>query len=292
MATSRIAHLVGEKSFRLAMNITLRIMRSMMRIKGVKGYLCVGPEGAFFEYDRMRFMYHFAQFGVAGNIDSGGSTEPLTRAKLLSLLAPGLVFYDVGAHEGLFTLDVRKRFPTVVVHAFEPLVESLVENLALNDIDDVHVHAVAVGNRVGEISITAALRSSNFISENSKRGNEKTVPMITLDAAILEGAEPPDIVKLDIEGFELHALQGFETALKNHQPLVITEINHCLLRYHENLGPFTEYMTPLGYVLHRLEGDRLISLGGGSASMRLEEMPPSDESNYWWIPDRWTPKIL
>ncbi len=291
MATSRIAHFVGEKSFRLGMNITLRMMRSMMRVKGVKGYLCVGPERAFFEYDRMRFMYDFAQFGVAGNIDSGGGTEPLTRAKLLSLLAPGLVFYDVGAHEGLFTLDVRKRFPTVIIHAFEPLAESLVENLVLNDIDDVHVHAVAVGNRLGEISITAALRSSNYISENSKRGNV-TVPMITLDAAILEGAEPPDIVKLDIEGFELHALWGFEAALKNHQPLVITEINHCLLRYHEDLGRFTEYMTRLGYVLHRLEGDRLISLGGGSASMRLEEMPASDESNYWWIPDRWMPKIL
>jgi FkbM family methyltransferase len=292
MATSRIAHLVGEKSFRLGMNITLRIMRSMMRIKGVKGYLCVGSEGAFFEYDRMRFMYHFARFGVAGNIDSGGSTEPLTRAKLLSLLAPGSVFYDVGAHEGLFTLDVRKRFPTVVIHAFEPLVESLVENLALNDIDDVHVHAAAVGDRLGEISITAALRSSNHISEEPQGGNEKKVPMITLDNAIMDGAEPPDIVKLDIEGFELHALWGFEAALKNHQPLVITEINHCLLRYHQDLGRFTEYMTRLGYVLHRLEGDRLISLGGGSASMRLEELPASDESNYWWIPARWMPKIF
>jgi FkbM family methyltransferase len=292
MAIGRIAHLVGEKSFRLGINITLRIMRSMMRMKGVKGYLSVGAEGAFFEYDRMRFMYHFARFGVAGNIDSGGGTEPLTRAKLLSLLAPGLVFYDVGAHEGLFTLDVRTRFPAVVIHAFEPLVESLVENLALNDIDDVHVHAVAVGNRLGEISITAALRSSNYISENSKAGNEKAVPMITLDTAVPEGAEPPDIVKLDIEGFELHALWGFEAGLKNHQPLVITEVNHCLLRYHKDLVPFTEYMTRLGYVLHRLEGDRLISLADGPAPMRVEELPASDESNYWWIPDRWLTKTL
>ncbi len=291
MAASRIAQLVGEKSFRLGMNITLRIVRAMMRMKGVNGYLCVGREKAFFEHDRMRFLYHFSQFGVAGNIDSGGSTEPLTRAKLISLLAPGLVFYDVGAHEGLFTLNVRKSFPTVVVHAFEPLVEYLYENLALNDIDDVHVHAAAVGNRSGAISIAATLRSSNYVSENSKRGNAKTVPMITLDSAISAGAEPPDIVKLDIEGFELHALWGFESALKDYQPLVITEINHCILRYHEDLGRFIEYMSGLGYVLHRLEGNRLLALGDVSATIRLENLPPSDESNYWWIPMRWMSKV-
>ena len=291
MTISRIAHIVGEKFYRLGMNINLRIMRSMLKRRGVKGYICVGPENAFFELDRMRFLYHFAQFGVAGNIDSGGSTEPLTRAKLISLLAPGMVFYDVGAHEGLFTLDVRTRFPTVVVHAFEPLVKSLAENLGLNNIDDVHVHAVAVGNRLGEISITAALRSSNYVSENSKQGDAKTVPMITLDSAIAEGAEPPDIVKLDIEGFELHALRGFETALRKYQPLVITEINHCLLRYHEDLVGFTEYMTGLGYGLHRLENAQLLSLGG-SAPKLLKDLPASDESNYWWIPARWMPKII
>ncbi|MGO9931309.1 MAG: FkbM family methyltransferase [Steroidobacteraceae bacterium] len=270
------------------MNLLMRCMRGLMRAKGINGYLSVGPKTAFFEYEGIRFIYHFPEFGVAGNIDATGVAEPCTRAKLHQLLAPKMIFYDVGAHEGLFTLDVGKRFPSVKVHAFEPLPEVLLQNLELNQIEYVNVHAVAVGNLSGETSITVNQRSSNYISKNGAR----KVPMVTLDTMVSErNVEPPDVIKLDVEGYELHALWGSETLLREYQPLVITEINHCILRYHANLKPFLEYMSRLGYKLYSLSNDHLGAVPLTPSLERLDELPGSDESNYWWVPERFASKI-
>jgi FkbM family methyltransferase len=285
---NRIGSVVIDTSYRLTMNLLMRCMRALMRMKGVNGYLCVGPKTAFFEYEGMRFIYHFAEFGVAGNIDATGVAEPCTRAKLHQLLDPKMIFYDVGAHEGLFTLDVGKRFPSVIVHAFEPLPEVLLQNLELNQIDYVNVHAVAVGNISGETSITANRRSSNYISKDGAR----KVPMITLDTLVSErGVKPPDVLKLDVEGYELHALWGSETLLREHQPLVITEINHCILRYHANVKPFLEYMYKLGYRLYTLSNDHLSAVPLAPSLEQLDALPRSDESNYWWVPQRFASKI-
>jgi FkbM family methyltransferase len=277
-----------DRLYRLAMNLLMRCMRALMRIKGVAGYLCVGSNDAFLELEGIRFIYHFAKFGVAGNIDATGATEPRTRAKLHQLLAPTMIFYDIGAHEGLFSLDVGKRLPSVIVHAFEPLPEVLLQNLKLNGIHHVTVHAVAVGDLACETSITANHRSSNYISEKGAR----KVAMITLDTLISErGVEPPDVVKLDVEGYELHALWGSENLLRKHQPLVVTEINHCILRYHATLRPFLEYMNKLGYGLYSLSDDHLTAVPSTASIEQLAGLPQSDESNYWWVPERFASKV-
>ena len=288
MPFSRITSVVADKSYRLTMNLIMRSQRALMRTKGVNGYLCVGPDTAFFEYEGMRFIYHFAEYGVAGNIDAAGSAEPATRAKLRQLLAPDMTFYDVGAHEGLFTLDVGKSFPSITVHSFEPLPEVLFQNLQLNRIEHVTVHAVAVGNTSGEISITANLRSSNHISKDGAR----KVPVITLDSLVSErGVKPPDVMKMDVEGYELHALWGSEKLLREHQPLVITEINHCIMRYHPSMKPFLEYMGKLGYQLHTLADGHLSAVASSPALEQLDNLPASDEFNYWWVPERFASKI-
>lgn len=288
MPFNRITSLVADRSYRLTMNLIMRSQRALMRTKGVNGYLCVGPESAFFEYEGMRFIYHFAEYGVAGNIDAAGSAEPATRAKLRGLLDPNMTFFDVGAHEGLFTLDVGKHFPSITVHSFEPLPEVLFQNLELNRIEHVTVHAAAVGNVSGEISITADLRSSNHISQDGAR----KVPVITLDSLIgAGGVKPADIVKMDVEGYELHALWGAENLLREHQPLVITEINHCILRYHPSLKPFLEFMDKLGYKLYILSGGRLSAVPFSPALEQLDGLPASDEFNYWWVPERFASKI-
>lgn len=288
MQLDQIRGSVIDKAYRLTMNLLMRCMRALMRIKGVNGYLCIGSKTCFFEHQGMRFIYHFAHFGVAGNIDATGASEPLTRAKLHQLLAPEMTFYDIGAHEGLFSLDVAQRFPAVIVHAFEPLPEVLLQNLELNQIGHVQVHAVAVGNLSGETSITADQRSSNHISQSGA----KKVPIITLDTMVSQsGCEPPDIMKLDIEGYELHALWGSESLLRQHQPLVITEINHCILRYQPNLKPFLEYMDKLGYTLYSLSNGHLSAVPRTPSPEQLDGLPRSDDSNYWWVPQRFASKI-
>jgi FkbM family methyltransferase len=267
---------IPNKVYRLIVNLLARALRSLMKINNIHGHFCVSADNAFFEIDGLRFKYHYRSFGVCGNIDSGGSSEPITRRKLNeSLENPngGKVFYDIGAHEGLFALDVTRR-SKIVVHAFEPHAKALRDNVALNKATGIVVHEVAVGDRSGSVSMTVGQRSSNHITK--KPGS---IPEVRLDDLELP---PPAAIKIDIEGFELNALRGAKGLLKRHKPTVVTEINHCFARYNQSLKPMYDLMASCGYSLNRLS-DRGELIEVVERPDLPEHLPHSAEDNYWWI---------
>jgi len=262
---------------RVGMNILARGMRSLMRANPAQGYFCVGADTSFFEWDGMRFIYHFDQYGVGSNIDSGGNTETATRGKLISLLKPNSVFFDIGAHEGLYAISVKKSLPQSVVHAFEPQPDALLRNLELNGIE-AKVHNVALGDRAGVVAMTQAKRSSNHISESGVQ-----VEMVTLDALLQpDSIPPPDAIKIDVEGFELQVLRGARNTLEKFRPFVITEINECFQRYHSSLRELFDYMRQNGFQAHALRDGSLRPIM--TTVETLSDLPPSDDFNYWWIP--------
>src|SRR5213080_94613 len=144
-------HLIPYRPYRVAINLLARSMRALMRAREIPGTFCIGAGDAFYEWQGMRFAYNYQRFGVAGDIDAGGTSEERTRNKLNEFLDRQSVFYDVGAHEGLFSISAKKHTPELVVHAFEPQPDALQRNLVLNDLRDVEVHAAAVGDRDGSI---------------------------------------------------------------------------------------------------------------------------------------------
>lgn len=251
-------------------------MRALLRSRNIKGAFCVTAYDAFFEQDAMRFAYHFDKYGVAGNIDSGGTTEPITRAKANEFLnTPDAVFFDIGAHEGLFSISAKRANPALKVYAFEPQPAELRENLQLNDLGSVEVVAAAVGERAGSVSMTTDERSSNHVTDT----NSGSIPVVALDDQDLPA---PTLMKLDIEGFELSALKGATNILKTNRPIVITEINHCFLRYNKDLLPLHEFMEAHGYRMQALRDGSLVPIDSAPAS--LEALPGSAEYNYWWTP--------
>jgi len=279
--------LVSDWSYRIGINIASRAMRSMMRAKGVPGVFSVGTNVTFYEHQGIRLIYDYSRFGVAGNIDSGGTTEEATRAKLGEILNGCRVFYDIGAHEGLFSIDVKKRAPATLVYAFEPQAKVLFKNLSLNNIHDVRIHQTAVGQCSGIVHMTTNRRSSNHILASGVSA-ENVFPVATIDSLVTDGFEPPDIMKLDIEGYEFQALIGARNTLLNHQPLIITEINHCFLRYHNGLLEFINYMTKMGYEIRCLQKGTLVRC---TAVDDLASLLPSDDSNYWWVSPRWAAAV-
>jgi FkbM family methyltransferase len=226
----------------------------------------------------MRFVYHFDQYGVAGNIDSGGNTETATREKLISFLKPNSVFFDVGAHEGLYSISVKKQLPHSIVHSFEPQPAALLRNLELNG-TEAAVHSVALGDCSGMVAMTQDKRSSNHISDSGIQ-----VEMVTLDALLQRNSvPPPDAIKIDVEGFEPQVLQGAKNMLAKFRPLVITEINHCLLRYHRDLSPLFQIMQESSYSLAALQASgALVPIN--TSDIGFKKLPYSEDANYWWLP--------
>jgi FkbM family methyltransferase len=219
-----------------------------MARKGVPGAFVVSGTGASYEdEDGIRHVYDFAKFGAAGNIDSGGTTEALTRRALIKLLPENSVFYDIGAHQGLYSMFVMRRRPDVEVHSFEPQSDHLLESLELNRLPNVNVHTVAVGDKEGIIGMTVSQRSSNHVVTDGEKA-EISVPIVRLDAyCSARHVAAPDVIKIDIEGLEFQALRGARELLKASTPLIIAEINHCFHRYQDDFRAAMRELAPAGY---------------------------------------------
>lgn len=149
----------------------------------------------------------------------------------------GLTVYDIGAFQGLLTLFFASRAKQVV--CFEPNTRNrkrLMENLALNGIDNVEVRGVGVGSRretrkmVGSPLMPGGSSVDGQTEEDLLRAGMgavvEQVSIVALDEEIPEANLPvPDFIKIDIEGWEIEALRGARNTLQSHKPVMFLEMH-------------------------------------------------------------------
>lgn len=125
---------------------------------------------------------------------------------------------DVGAHVGLWTLQLARRFD--VVMAIEPVAanrECFTANVGARD--NVRLRACALGDKDGFIAMQTQQGSSgdSFVLP----GTEGDVPIWRLDDVGDIGHV--DFVKLDCAGYELPALRGMQRLLERNRPCICLE---------------------------------------------------------------------
>jgi len=147
-------------------------------------------------------------------VDGRGSYQIRKLRAALQHVRHFRVAVDVGAHVGFWTMHLARRFEAV--HSFEPVAAHR-ECFAANVQDArVSLHACALGDREGRVSIHTAATSSG----DSWVDGDGDIPLRRLDAYAFENV---DFIKLDCEGYELFALRGGEETLKRCKPCVIVE---------------------------------------------------------------------
>lgn len=150
--------------------------------------------------------------------------------------APPKVIYDLGANRGHWTQLAKSIFPGAVVHGFEPLPHHCAEfTRHTQALASVHLHAVALGEAPAELEMditsfsdcasllapTAALAETYDV----RSGAKVRVPVVRLDDWVAEKNLPrPDLVKLDLQGYELLALRGAPECLR-HARAVLLELS-------------------------------------------------------------------
>lgn len=151
---------------------------------------------------------------VSSRIYYFGVWEPNLTALLLSRLAPGDVFVDVGANIGYFSIlasrAVGKTGAVVAIEASPRIHAMLVDDLALNEATNVRALNVAISDREGTADIYAGPEDNRgATSLLQQRGGRyearvRTAPLIGL----LEPAELARVrfIKIDVEGVELAVL--------------------------------------------------------------------------------------
>ena len=135
----------------------------------------------------------------------------------------GDVVYDIGANYGNYSLIWNQLYQAKVI-AFEPLEENYLKarrNFAINPGANIILYNVAVGDKNGTFETSI---DGNMVSvQGSIR---RSMKMIRLDDFVFsEEVQLPiiDLMKIDIEGYELEALKGMAKLLKLTKPKIIIE---------------------------------------------------------------------
>jgi FkbM family methyltransferase len=153
-----------------------------------------------------------------------GVYELDTLRLLRRLLTPGDHFVDVGANIGYFALHAAGIVgPSGHVDAFEPDPINrarLESNLSANcQPPHIRVHAIAASDRAGEATLYHPANDANHnhgeASFFTRSGQPYTVTTARLDQHL---ERVPALVKMDIEGAEMLALQGATGWLGGTQP--------------------------------------------------------------------------
>lgn len=154
---------------------------------------------------------------------------------LRSVVTPGMTCLNVGANVGIFALQMAAWCaPSGHVYAFEPNPDTaalLRKHIAMNDLTSrIHVVQVATAAESGTMDFYASgtdgmsrLGSPNPLLKDT---TVVKVEVTTLDAFCEREAICPNVVLMDVEGFELYALRGFQrTILANPQMEIVVEIH-------------------------------------------------------------------
>jgi FkbM family methyltransferase len=172
----------------------------------------------------------------------GGCFEPNETYFVGKFLRPGMVFIDVGANEGLYSLLAARRVgPAGRVIAVEPSHRELARlrrNIALNDLRNIEVLPVALLDGPSEVSLRIAdpeHAGQNTVGSVVYPGvsvvDEIEVMASTLDSVMYtQGLEKIDLIKVDAEGAEVEILAGGTDMLSRHRPVLLLEMQESSLQ--------------------------------------------------------------
>jgi FkbM family methyltransferase len=206
------------------------------------------------------------RFGESTLIRVARTVEGRIEDAILQELAPGTVFYDIGANIGWYSLlAARVVGPTGHVVAFEPSLSNATlaqGNAAANGFQNVTVVCAALtdedgwmtfldkGNLQGRIDKDDFEAQAEFRAKRDQRIQHRTpVPVARLDSWLEQtGEPPPGVVKIDVEGAEVGVLKGMAETLRRSGPTLIIEL-------HRTREPVADFLDAAGYEHAPIEFD-------------------------------------
>ncbi len=149
----------------------------------------------------------------SGNIGLNGEAWLLSR-----LDSVASIVFDVGANSGNWTHEALERLPHATVHLFEPIPETFADLLQhVGDSDRVRLNELALSDESAtELLMWTDGRDGTMSSATAPpgtSGRELRVRCMTGDDYMAShNIDHIDLLKIDVEGYEMQVLKGFYQA--------------------------------------------------------------------------------
>lgn len=207
---------------------------------------------------------------VKGQYEQNVTQVLLKQLKQLKQLNPCLIFLDIGANLGYYSLLVASQCPQAKIYSFEPdrknfnlFTTSIIYNQFQNQINSYHL---AVSNENKTIVISNLGNQANYGARftgntaqelrayvHGENPYYEEIPAVRLDD-FLPNIQV-DLVKIDIEGYEPFALKGMVNLLKKDRPIIFAEFAPSNLKFFGKIEPqeFLEFFTNLEYTINLID---------------------------------------
>ena len=225
----------------------------------INTYRVFNYKGVDLKVDIRDYVGHYLYFGFK---DSG-------QEKFMQLVKADFVVLDIGTNIGSTLLQ----FANLAGHkgkviGFEPdpfNYKNCIYNIGLNSFNNVIVNNIGLGNETGEFSLvvdTPTNRGGNRIQLDNPDGKEVVkIKVHKLDDWIgSANIVKVNLIKIDVEGFEMNVLKGSLETLKTHRPVFFIELDDNNLKMvGASAKVLVEFLEINGYSVVNAETDERVT---------------------------------
>jgi FkbM family methyltransferase len=204
------------------------------------------------------------------------SYEGKYRQQILNKIPNRRTFIDVGANVGIWSLPFVNHFDKVI--AYEPSLQNL-ECLELNVPPSVDIRKIALADFEGTADFHQA--GKNCGDGKLCRPGAKSSYQVKVTTIDKENFNNVDLIKIDVQGWELDVLKGAEQTIARCRPWIIFEVN-------DEIDICCSYLEEKGYETLYLKSKRLFLY---APLKGLNAARPEDFGRYLG-PGPYAPKLV
>lgn len=186
--------------------------------------------------------------------------EAISRELWMQLALDASVVFDIGANTGLYSLFASLVNNKSDIHAFEPIIrnaQKLRYNIGINNMKNIQIVEAAISSTDGttmiyqpdtDVSTTSTL-DAETARDRQMDMNATEVTTYRIDSYIRKNnIAKVDLIKIDVEGFEVPVFEGMADILKTMQPTILAEI-----RVEENGSKIMELLQGCDYLFFDID---------------------------------------
>jgi FkbM family methyltransferase len=239
----------------------LRIIYFLVKKLFKKGLKLVTPSGHNFLIKGPDFIQYQLLVKDGYELETIGCIN-----KILSEPVTNKIYLDIGGNIGLTTFSVDST--TATVYTFEPVYKNFAHLLANYQANqspsNINILNVGLSDREGFAEIACpsetndAAYAIDFSGNNRKTFDKHILYLATLDRFVEQyDIKEIHLIKMDVEGFEMHIMNGFSKIMEIPTHNIIMELTDLVERRGYTKQQVISFFTDKGYSYTDIKGSQI-----------------------------------